>query len=128
MIYLDSSVVLAHFLAEARQLPDRIWDEPLISSRLLEYEVWVRLHAKGRGASLRNVVRDLFSRMPLLELSDAILVRALHPYPVQVRTLDGLHLATIEYLRGTGESVELATYDARLTAAARALGITIYAP
>ena len=128
MIYLDSSVVLAHFLAEARRLPDRVWDESLISSRLLEYEVWTRLHAKGRGASLRSVVRDFFARVPLLELSDDVLARATEPYPVPVRTLDGLHLATVEHLRRRGESIALATYDARLTTAARALGVEIYTP
>jgi hypothetical protein len=36
-----------------------------------------------------------------------------------VRTLDCLHLATIEFIRGQGETVELASYDNRLLAAAR---------
>jgi hypothetical protein len=37
--------------------------------------------------------------------------------------LDALHLATMDFLRGNGASVELASYDSRLFAAARALGI-----
>jgi hypothetical protein len=44
-----------------------------------------------------------------------------------VRTLDGLHLATIEFLRTKGESVELASYDNRMLAAAHAMGIAIAA-
>jgi hypothetical protein len=42
---------------------------------------------------------------------------------VQVRTLDSLHLAAIEYLRGQGQTITLASYDERLLEAARALGI-----
>jgi hypothetical protein len=49
--------------------------------------------------------------------------RALEPFETPVRTLDALHLASIEFLRERGQSVELASYDDRLTAAARALGI-----
>jgi predicted nucleic acid-binding protein len=128
MIYLDSSVVLAHFLVEARRLPDRVWDQAPTSSRLLEYEVWTRLHAKGLGASLRTAVRNFFASVTLVDLTDDVLARAREPYPVQIRTLDALHLATIEYLRQNGELVELATYDARMVAVARALGVAIYEP
>jgi hypothetical protein len=53
---------------------------------------------------------------------------ALRPFPVEVRTLDGLHLATVEYLRSDGASIELATFDTRMTTAARGLGIAIYQP
>ena len=38
----------------------------------------------------------------------AALARALEPWPVPLRTLDALHLATIVFLRGRGEEVELA--------------------
>jgi hypothetical protein len=51
----------------------------------------------------------------------------LQPFPVPVRTLDCLHLATIEFIRGQGEPVDLASYDDRLLAAARALGIALSA-
>jgi len=50
----------------------------------------------------------------------------LEPFPVPVRTLDGLHLASIEFLRGRRQTVELASYDERLLAAARALHIPLY--
>jgi hypothetical protein len=57
-------------------------------------------------------------------MSDAALARALEPFPVAVRTLDALHLATIEFLCNQRESVTLASYDNRLLAAAQALGIS----
>jgi hypothetical protein len=61
----------------------------------------------------------------LLDLSPEILHRALEPFPVYVRTLDALRLATIDFLRRQGSSVELATYDSRLAAAAQTLGIAL---
>ena len=42
-----------------------------------------------------------------------------------MRTLDVLHLATIEFLRANGQPVELASYDVRLNAAAGAVGIRL---
>ena len=49
MIYLDSSVALAHLLVEDRVPPSALWAEPLVSSRLLECEVWTRIHARRLG-------------------------------------------------------------------------------
>jgi hypothetical protein len=54
-----------------------------------------------------------------------VLARALDPVPLPVRTLDALHLAAIEFLRAQGQTVELASYDQRFLAAARALKIPI---
>jgi hypothetical protein len=51
----------------------------------------------------------------------------LEPWPAPLRTLDALHLATVEYLRRHGEEVELASYDSRLLAGARVLGIPLTA-
>jgi predicted nucleic acid-binding protein len=55
----------------------------------------------------------------------AVLERALEPFPVPVRTLDALHLASLEFLRERGQRPELATYDERLAEGARALGIPV---
>ena len=58
-------------------------------------------------------------------MTPPVLARALQPFPVPVRTLDVLHLATIDFVRGQGETVELASYDNRLLAAARAFGVAL---
>ncbi|MDI1284321.1 MAG: PIN domain-containing protein [Reyranella sp.] len=126
MIYLDTSVALAHMLAEDRAPPPSLWQQSLVSSRLLEYEMWTRLHARGLGRSHGEDARALIGRVALLELAPPILARALDPFPVAVRTLDALHLASIEFLRARGQTIDLATYDERLSAAARALGITLF--
>jgi len=46
---------------------------------------------------------------------------------MQLRTLDALHLASADYLRQEGDSIELASYDGRMLARARALGVEIAA-
>ncbi len=123
LVYLDTSVALAHLLAEDRHPAPMLWARPLVASRLLEYELWVRVNAMGRGATHGDAARDLLGRMAFVELQPAVLARALEPFPAPVRTLDALHLATMEFLRARGQVIELATYDARLADAARALGI-----
>jgi uncharacterized protein len=62
----------------------------------------------------------------MIELSAPVLVRALDPFPVPVRTLDALHLASLDFLRTQGQRPRLASYDERLLAAARALAIPLY--
>ncbi len=127
MIYLDSSVALAELLAEDRRPSAALWKETLVSSRLLEYEVWVRLHAVGLGLRNARSARRLIARVSLLELDARILERALQPFPVNLRTLDALHMASALYLRDQGEDVGLATYDRRMAEAASALEIPIHA-
>jgi hypothetical protein len=125
VIYLESSVALAHLLAEDRAPPASLWAEELIASRLLEYEVWTRIHARKLARSHGEEARALVGRVILVEMSPLVLARASEPFPVPVRTLDALHLASIEFLRERGQTVALASYDDRLLAAARALAIKI---
>jgi hypothetical protein len=72
-------------------------------------------------------VRELLAQVEMVELTPTVLVRALDAWPFTIRTLDGLHLATIEYLRAGGTAIQLASYDLRLLNAARALQIPMYA-
>jgi predicted nucleic acid-binding protein len=125
--YIDSSVVLAYLLGESRTPSTAFWDAALVSSRLLEYEVWNRIHARQLARSWGSEARALLAGVELIEMTELVLARALEPFPIPVRTLDALHLATSEFLRGQGESVALASYDNRLLAAAQALGISIAA-
>jgi predicted nucleic acid-binding protein len=125
VIYLDSSVALAHLLAEDRSPPDTIWEETLVASRLLTYEVWNRINARGLARSHGEEVRVLIGQLALIELTAPVLARALEPFPVPVRTLDALHLASIEFLRDRGQHVALASFDERLLAAASTLRIPI---
>jgi predicted nucleic acid-binding protein len=127
VIYVDSSVLLAELFSEARSPRETLWDENLISSRLLAYEVWARINARGLQTSHGERARGLLARVSLTEMTEAVLERAIEPYPVAVRTLDALHLATMAYQREQSEAVELASYDRRLVAAATTLGIPLAA-
>jgi hypothetical protein len=100
----------------------------LVSSRLLEYEVWNRVHAYGLISSHAEPARLLLMGIKLLEMDRPILARALEPWPMPLRTLDALHLATVEFLRAQGEPAPLASYDARLQTAARAIGLELVQP
>ena len=97
MIYVDTSVILAELLAEDRHPSEAFWSDTLVSSRLLEYEVWVRVHARRLTRTHAEAARALVGRVALLE-----------------------------FLRERDPGVRLATYDARQAAAAVALGIGLY--
>ena len=125
MIYLDTSVAIAHLLAEDRRPPAGLWDRSLVSSRLLEYELWTRIQARRLAKSHGHLVSDLLLRLALIEMISPVLLRALEPFRPPVRTLDALHLATLVFLHEQGQEVRLATYDARQRAAASALGIDV---
>src|SRR5207253_9374962 len=114
VIYVDTSVALAHLLSETRRPSAAFWSEELVTSRLLAYEGWTRLHALGLGASHGDAFRDLVGHMLVLELAPPVLARALEPFPVPVRTLDALHLASLAFLETDGRRVPLASYDERM--------------
>jgi len=125
MIYIDSSVALSQLLLEIRTPIASFWAAPMVSSRLLEYEIWNRIYAYGFDEAYRGVAKALLDRLRLIDLTATVLERALRPFPAGVRTLDGLHLATMDFLLRQGEVIELASYDNRMLAAARALGIPL---
>ena len=128
MIYLDTSVALAHLLAEDRSPPTHLWDETLVASRLLEYELWNRLHARSLARTHADPARVLLARIAFLDLTQSVLARALEPFPPPspVRTLDAIHLASAAFLRERGQSVALATYDDQMAEAAEAMGLELF--
>lgn len=126
MIYLDASVALAQLLAEERFPPRALWDEQIISSRLLQYEAWVVLHARNLSSSHGEELRALLGRIAFLELEPRILARAMEPFPTPVRTLDALHLASLTHLRDHGQSPRLASYDERLVQATRRMKFEVF--
>ena len=128
MIYVDTSVALAYLLVEARRPPVAFWRNALISSRLLEYEVWCRLHARGLTATLGGLARELLARITMIELSPLVLARALEPFPQPLRTLDALHLASLDWLCQRRLGSALASYDQRMLETARLMGIAVSEP
>jgi hypothetical protein len=97
MIYLDTSVVLAELFAEERRPAEWMWAEELVSSRLLEYEMWTPDHARGAADTHRAAVEGILRRVGMLELNPVVLGRALESFPVPVRTFDAMHLASVHF-------------------------------
>jgi hypothetical protein len=126
VIYLDTSVALAQLIDRDRVPPAALWDEDVVSSRLLQYEAWVVLNARRLVESHGEEMRALLGRVAFLELEPRILARAMEPFPVPVRTLDALHLAALSYLRDEGPEPKLASYDDRMLVAARRMRFEIY--
>jgi len=125
LIYLDTSVVLARLFAEDRSPPGTFWSQTFVASRLLEYEVFNRVHARRAASSHGAAARQLVDRANLIEMSAEVLGRALQPFAQPVRTLDALHLATMVFLRSRGLVPALASYDQRLATAAVAEGFAL---
>ncbi len=122
MIYVDTPVVLA----QDRTPPGSLWRSAgLVSSRLLECEVRNRVNASGLQERHADAVRSLLGRLSFLELAPPVLARALEPFPVPVRTLDGLHLASLWFLQRLGQRPALATDDLHLADAAIASGFPL---
>lgn len=126
MIYVDTSVVLAWILAEDRRPPTSLWSEFVVSSRLTQYELANRLHAYGMTSTRENSAREITSVLSFVELAAPVLERALKPFPVPVRTLDALHLATLEFLANHISDVAFASYDERMISSAQAMGHRIH--
>jgi predicted nucleic acid-binding protein len=123
VIYLDTSVALAELFAEDRRPPPALWEGELVSSRLLEYELWTRVHGRGAARSHGEAAREILARVALVELAPPVLARAVEPFPVAVRTLDAIHLSTALFLSERTRDVAIAAHDDRLLRAAAAVGL-----
>ena len=90
-----------------------------------------RARRSGRltAAQERAVTRGLetfINRCDLVAITDGVLARAGRPFPVEpVRTLDALHLATLEILGDAPSLVTVLTRDARVRDNAIAGGFSL---
>ena len=129
--YLESSVILRLVLGQRGAWRDWRTLEGGATSALTEVECLRTLDrlrltediGEREIAERRAAVYDLLRRLATIELSRPVLSRASQPLPLALRTLDALHLASaLAWREHAGDAVVLATHDARLGAAARALG------
>lgn len=128
MIYVDSSVALATLQSEGRRPADALWDGPCIASRLTDLEVRVRVAARHPGAAVSDAVERLLARIEWIEISGLTMSLLYQSPPAGLRTLDAIHLATLEFINRELGVAALATYDARLARAAATLGFEVVAP
>ena len=72
----------------------------------------------------REAVYNVLDTLDVVEPTRPILSRAAQPLPVTLGTLDAIHLATaLAWREMSGSDLTLATHDARLALAARAVGL-----
>ena len=131
-VYLDSSIMLA-FLLEGRQelcaLPPQA---DVASSRLLWIEVSRVIDRAVRsgqlpeddGARVRVAFDAMAQAITRLALSEAVLDRAAGAFPVTVRTLDALHLASAWEWANPGDrsDIELWSFDRQMNTCGVSLG------
>lgn len=123
--YLDASALVKLVIRERESVPLERWlgEADLVSCTLARTEV-VRAVAP-EGASARARARRLIDRIELIQLDDELLDHAGELEP-PLRSLDAIHLAAALELGDELEAV--VTYDARMSSAARELGLEVVAP
>jgi predicted nucleic acid-binding protein len=125
--YLDSSAIVKLAVAEAesaalrRHLRRR---RPLVSSALARTEVLRALLPAGPDAIAAG--RAVLADLDLLRVNDRVLHAAGLLEPIEVRSLDAIHIATAQQL-GT-ELSQLVAYDQRVLDAAHEIGIPTASP
>lgn len=127
LLYLDSSAIvkLVVLEPESRALRDvlRSWPER-VSSVVAEIEV-ERIARRIGGGAIRRA-RSVLARLALVDLDEEVRRSAAVVKPLELRTLDAIHLATALSL---GQDLgALCAYDARLADAAAAKGADVVVP
>jgi predicted nucleic acid-binding protein len=133
--YIESSALVAAFLENDRTAQRAIRAPGRRITSALTVAEAQRAVRRGRQTGRltaedeRAIIRGLETfarRCELVAVSDDVLRRAGRPFPLEpVRTLDAVHLATIELLGEAPPLVTVATRDRRVEDNARALGYAV---
>ncbi len=126
--YLDASAVVKLLVQEVETtaLRRRLRSWPRrASSALLRVELLRTVRRAGMPRLMEGARRQL-ANIDLVRLDDDLLERATDIEPATVRSLDAIHLATA--LSIGSDLAAVVTYDARMSAAAQALGLPVIAP
>ena len=134
IVYWDSSIILALALKEPHQLGNWRTYETRVGSELVEVECFRaldRIQLVGRSSQeellkARDRLFVLRSMLDVVPLDRGILRRASDPFPLPVRTLDAIHLASaIAWREENRAEIIFATHDKALAKAATAMGFQI---
>jgi predicted nucleic acid-binding protein len=125
--YVDSSAIVKLAVREPESDALRKFlrrRRPLMSSALARTEVLRALLPGGEVAVAAG--RRALARVDLVRVNDAVLSLAGSLDPIELRSLDAIHLATASRL---GIDLgEIVTYDERMTVVARAMGYRVATP
>ena len=131
--YFDASLLLGLLFREGGQLPPIAGGDVTVSSRLVEVETSRALDRErllghlddAETAAKNKELSDLLSAIDLAPVSDEVIALARATFPVTVRALDALHVATAQALAGTLGAIEFWTHDKRQGQAALSRGLDV---
>lgn len=136
MKYVDASAVLRVVFAEPGPSVPLTPGERLVSSELVEVETYRAIDRErllghlddATTAGKRFELGVFLAKLDLAPIDGAVIERAKGSFPVNVRALDAIHVATAEVLRveADGEPVEFWTHDDRQATAALARGLVVF--
>jgi predicted nucleic acid-binding protein len=96
----------------------------LATSRVARIEVVRAVRLANPSLALQAAAREQLQKMMLVPVGEVIIEAACQLASATVRTLDAIHLASLELV----DPAEAVIYDRRLADAARALGYATVAP
>lgn len=126
-LYIDTSAVGRVALGEA--------DAPAIRATLAQYEPWysselliVELRRLGKLADVEAAAEQILALVTFTPLPRTALESASRIDPIEVRTLDAIHLAAAARLHDSGIIDAMLTFDHQLQAGCQFHGIAVEAP
>ncbi len=129
LIYLDSSAIVKLVIRERESGPLfewlRGWPDR-ISSIVARVEVLRALRRADAPEITQRRAVDILHRISLMPLDHRVVDAASEVRPVELRSLDAIHLATALSL--AGDLAGLVTYDSRLATAAVRSRIEVWSP
>ena len=132
--YVDSSVVLRVILSAPDSLAEWNEIEQYAASALLRVECYRaidRIRLMGQASEVEAAARqrsleDLLRHVNLIDVAPRVLQSASGSFPVPLKTLDAIHLATaMSWREAEGQPLVFATHDRKLGIAARASGFRV---
>jgi predicted nucleic acid-binding protein len=125
--YLDASALVKLAVSEPESAALRRYlrrKRPFVTSALARTEVARALLSLGPAAVRRG--HEVLSGVDVIRLSDRILAAAGAFLPIEVRTLDAIHLVSAQQLGS--QLARIVTYDERMAMVAKTVGMTVVAP
>ncbi|MEP6508443.1 MAG: type II toxin-antitoxin system VapC family toxin [Gemmatimonadales bacterium] len=133
--YIESSALLAALLEgetramQAIRAPGRRVTSALTFAEANRAVTRARVTGRLTVAEERDAIHGLQTfarRCEIIAVSDDVLIRAGRPFPIEpIRTLDAIHISTVELLSEPPQLVTFVTRDKRIAENARALGYSI---
>ena len=132
--YIDSSVLLRFVLDQPQPLADILRFDGRVTSLVAEVECLRAVEsARSRGqldgeeaADRRRIVHAQLRRMRRLPVSLPVIRRAGEAYPLPVRSLDAIHLASALMVRDReAPDLVFATHDRQLGRVAAVMGLPV---